>query len=421
MAATREKGESSGSVETAAPEPSLEDLLKSLNLKGEDIEGFFVAKDEVQSLKEGTKWMAVVRLLSSKPFSVTSLKKTMRFAWAPAQEVRFRDLEENKFIVQASCLGDWQRITEQGPWIFRDYGLLVEKYDGSCKASSVELNRIHAWVQIHDVPELFRKKPIIAGLAGNIGEVILVDMNSSREDGGNYVRARLWLDVRKSLTRFVSIKPEGEAPVIMRVKYEKVPRYCSVCGLIGHVKEECGTGEHLPSEVVFGKWMLADTAWNRAQLHGDSESQRQFNRAPNRDTQASGGRDAGFGGGGRGASGRGRGSDGGRGRGMAPPVDNRKRSSTEASLTECSPVKGGQPPLLLTWKEPGVIEASSSASAQQKLDFDGEKELYPLRSGTPPPPPSAREQKRSRKSNTPKKSKIVVDMAGSGKEYRPVQ
>jgi hypothetical protein len=66
----------------------------------------------------------------------------------PAQEVTFRDLEDNRFVVQANCLGDWQRITEQGPWIFRDHGLLIEKYDGSAKASMVELNRIHAWIQI---------------------------------------------------------------------------------------------------------------------------------------------------------------------------------------------------------------------------------------------------------------------------------
>jgi hypothetical protein len=153
-------------------EPSLEELLRSLDLKGEDIGGVFVAKKDVDSLKEGTKWMAVMRLHSRKPFSTTSLKKTLRFAWAPAQDVTFRDLENNIFIVQANCLGDWQRITEQGPWIFRDHGLLIEKFDGSRKASTVELNRIHAWVQIHDMPELFRKRPIMMDLAANVGEVI---------------------------------------------------------------------------------------------------------------------------------------------------------------------------------------------------------------------------------------------------------
>jgi hypothetical protein len=47
----------------------------------------------------------------------------------------------------------------------------------------------------------------------------MVDMTSSRVDGGDFVRVRVRLDVRKELTRFVTIKPEGEPLVIMRVKY----------------------------------------------------------------------------------------------------------------------------------------------------------------------------------------------------------
>ena len=219
MAAAKEKGEASTAAGRGGSEPTLEELLRSLNLKGADIDGLFVAKNEVEALKEGSKWMAVMRLLSPRPFSAISLKKTMRFAWAPAQEVTFRDLEENRFLVQANCLGDWKRITEQGPWLFRDHGILIEKYDGSCRATGVELNRIQAWAQIHDVPELYRKKPLISGLATSIGDVISVDMNNLGSECGDFVRARVWLDVRKSLTRFVSLKPEGGEQVIMRVKY----------------------------------------------------------------------------------------------------------------------------------------------------------------------------------------------------------
>jgi hypothetical protein len=61
--------------------------------------------------------MAVMKLLSSKSYSMMSLKNTMCFAWAPAHEVIFRDVEEKKFLVQANCLGDWQKIIEHGPWI----------------------------------------------------------------------------------------------------------------------------------------------------------------------------------------------------------------------------------------------------------------------------------------------------------------
>jgi hypothetical protein len=84
MAVEEEGGGPSEIVHDAGSEPSLDELLRSLNLRGEDIEGLFVAKSEVEILKEEKKWMAVIRVLTSKPFSAASLKQTLRFAWAPA-------------------------------------------------------------------------------------------------------------------------------------------------------------------------------------------------------------------------------------------------------------------------------------------------------------------------------------------------
>jgi hypothetical protein len=77
MAARKESGKASGTAKGLGEEPSLEELLRSLNLRGEDIEGLVVAKDVVESLKEEAKWMTVIRLLTTKPFSAVSLKKTM--------------------------------------------------------------------------------------------------------------------------------------------------------------------------------------------------------------------------------------------------------------------------------------------------------------------------------------------------------
>jgi hypothetical protein len=47
------------------------------------------------------------------------------------------------------------------------------------------------------------------GLAESIGEVVMVYMNGTGPDGGDFVRVRVWLYVRKPLTHFVSFKPEG--------------------------------------------------------------------------------------------------------------------------------------------------------------------------------------------------------------------
>lgn len=92
---------------------------------------------------------------------------------------------------------------EEGPWIFRDFGLCVEKYDSLSQHATVKLDRIHAWVRIHKILELMRKKEIVWDLASRIGEPVKVEL-TNWTFGVDYVRARVKLDVHSPLPRSVT-------------------------------------------------------------------------------------------------------------------------------------------------------------------------------------------------------------------------
>ena len=75
---------------------------------------------------------------------------------------------------------------------------------------------------------------------------------------------RVKLNPTKPLTRFVPLTVEGSARMFLQVKYEKMPKHCEHCGLMGHTYLECGTGEHEVAERQFGLWMISDEAyWKR--------------------------------------------------------------------------------------------------------------------------------------------------------------
>jgi hypothetical protein len=76
----------------------------------------------------------------------------MRYAWSLAKEVSFKAIEDNLFVLQFSCLGDWNKVMEEGPWIFRENVVLLEEYDGITKPSKVVFNSLSIWVRIYDLP-----------------------------------------------------------------------------------------------------------------------------------------------------------------------------------------------------------------------------------------------------------------------------
>jgi hypothetical protein len=78
---------------------------------------------------KGTHWLALFRVYTTKLFSYTALFNAMRNAWTAAKEVTFKAREPNLFVVQFHCLGDWSRVMEGRPWLFRGAAVVMEEYD----------------------------------------------------------------------------------------------------------------------------------------------------------------------------------------------------------------------------------------------------------------------------------------------------
>src|SRR6266540_6837616 len=154
----------------------------------------------------------------------------MRSAWDLAQEVKIRTLGDNLFVMQFSCLGDWEKVTCGGPWTFRGHAVLFAPYDGFTRPSMIELNHMEIWIQIHDLPDGY--KGLIKAMASKIGEFISSE-TPSFDFAGNFLRVRVQLDVQKPLKSVASISRGGKRELFL-IKYERLPDWCSICGMLGH-------------------------------------------------------------------------------------------------------------------------------------------------------------------------------------------
>jgi hypothetical protein len=158
-------------------EEGIDDLLKRLGFEDDEVDDL-VFEDESDVPKEGMKWMALARVHTSNFFNIQTFEQHMITAWSPAKEVKFHALEVNLFTIQCSCLGDWLKVTEEGPWLFRQNAVIIEPYDGLSAPDLSKLNYFDFWLQIHKLPVGYRSKSLITMLElcprGNNKDVIII-------------------------------------------------------------------------------------------------------------------------------------------------------------------------------------------------------------------------------------------------------
>jgi hypothetical protein len=88
----------------------------------------------------------------------------MKNAWSPAKQIEFHNLEGKLLAVQCFCLGDWLKVKEGGPWLFRKNVVCIEECDGLVAPQSTDLNFFDTWIQIHKLPVGYRNDALIKNL-----------------------------------------------------------------------------------------------------------------------------------------------------------------------------------------------------------------------------------------------------------------
>ncbi|TXG47986.1 hypothetical protein EZV62_027280 [Acer yangbiense] len=234
-------------------------LCASLSLKSKE-ETLWSIRDTLKdSAGRKLDLCLVGKVLTNKHINREAFRTVMPKVWQTTLGVEV--VQDNTFLFYFHNQGDRFRIFSGGPWSFDNSLLVLEKPLGLGDVASLAFNRVDFWIQIPNALLLCMTKEMGEFIGQLIGNLKDIDVGSTGEYFGKYMRLKMEVDVSKPLKRFLRLELEKGKESILLLRYEKLPEYCFHCGIVGHSYQKCGQRRDVDigvtKEFEFGAWMRA--------------------------------------------------------------------------------------------------------------------------------------------------------------------
>jgi hypothetical protein len=212
--------------------------IERLTIAEEEDEIEITIDDSTGNQEENHALCLVGRFLTDRPIRTRMMKEKISEFWQPVCKVAIKEINPNLFLFQFFHPRDMERVLKQGPWSFDGHTSIIGLLQQGSVPTTVPLNHVPYWVQVHDVPVGCMSQTAGKQLGDFIGEFMEYDEKNNSNFLSTYMRIRVLVDVRRPLMRMKKIKVKGNSHEV-KFKYEKLGTFCYYCGMLGHIEDFC--------------------------------------------------------------------------------------------------------------------------------------------------------------------------------------
>lgn len=243
------------------PVREMEESFARFRLEDEE-EGGISYKGNTKDLSEiDTRWCLVGRFLTESSIDFQAMQYKMASLWRPGRGMYVKELERNIYLFQFYHEVDITRVIEGSPWTFGRFQLVFERLKEGDNPRTVAINNLHLWVQLHGMSIGFMSQRVVMDVGNYIGKSIESDANNFMGVWRDYLRVRVSIDLDKPLKRRMKLKRSADNWCWVTFKYEVVPTFFFICGIIGHNEKFCDRIFDTPVDQIekpYGTWMKAE-------------------------------------------------------------------------------------------------------------------------------------------------------------------
>jgi hypothetical protein len=151
----------------------------------------------------------------------------------PEGRVTFKVVGDNVFLMEFEHEWEKARALEWRPLVFDGNLFSVAEFDGVIQLASIEFEKVALWVRMLNLPLACMNYEIGAMIGSAIGQLEEVETDEERVGWGQFLRAKIRMDLTKPLMRGRRLKVCGVS-MWVDFQYKRLPRFCFTCGVVKH-------------------------------------------------------------------------------------------------------------------------------------------------------------------------------------------
>jgi hypothetical protein len=151
------------------------------------------------------------------------------------------------------------RIMEGRPWLFDGNLVALAEFNGLTPPAKLNFDNAAFWIRIYNLPLACMGKVTGEKIGSSVGLVEEVDVYNGDAGWGEYLRAKIVIDMTKPLARGRMLHIQGHSNWVA-FRYEKLPEFCFDCSIIKHDHQGChkpGNKSKAKTEEaqLYGPWL----------------------------------------------------------------------------------------------------------------------------------------------------------------------
>lgn len=255
----------------ASSSNTLENACASLSLADDDPEPITIEDTGITTIPDEQYLTLVGQFVTEKTIKFNVMRDTMASTWRPGKGVNIMEVSMNLYLFQFFHEVDMNRILDDGPWSFEQSLLVLKKLPPHTSPFNIQMKTADFWVQAHNLPMNFFTSKVSEIIGNTLGEFIMADKKNFEGGWKSFLRVRARIDITMPLRRKMKMKRIGGEAFWVDFRYERLPNFCFLCGLIGHTERYCQRmfdGVTDDTERLFGNWLR--TAGRRPSTNYDN-------------------------------------------------------------------------------------------------------------------------------------------------------